>query len=249
VERDYTIPEPQTAEEVISYYARRVANDVKLPSQFSALAPKVREFLELKAFGKTVKLDSPAMIRAISTSVAQYVTVKAFSQALRGLVIEELSPTLVNEGRKLSETPPFPYSRPTFDAMKCVFNLVPCDNNFERDFAEFLENAKDVESFAKLPGQFGFAIEYTDSVGNLRYYEPDFVVRKPSNQHLLVETKGREDIEVAHKDRAAAIWCENATLLTGTPWSYMKIPQKEFEKLHASELSELEMVFVQPPIV
>ena len=46
IERDYTIPEPQTAEEVIGYYARRIAQDVKLPSQFAALAPKVREFLE-----------------------------------------------------------------------------------------------------------------------------------------------------------------------------------------------------------
>ena len=80
---------------------------------------------------------------------------------------------------------------------------MPCDNKFERDFAEFLENAKDVVSFAKLPSQFGFAIEYTDTVGNLRYYEPDFVARKADDKHLLIETKGREDVEVAHKDRAA----------------------------------------------
>ncbi|MEX1102316.1 MAG: DEAD/DEAH box helicase family protein [Actinomycetota bacterium] len=243
VERDYTIPQPQTAEEVISYYSRRIANDVKLPSQFSALAPKVREFLETKAFGNTVELGTPVMIRAISTPVAQYVTIKAFSQALRGLVIEELAPELLSEGRKLSETPPFPYSRPTFDAKKCVFNLVPCDNQFERDFAEFLENAKDVVSFAKLPSQFGFFIEYTDSVGNLRFYEPDFVCRKPGDQHLLVETKGREDVDVAHKDRAAAIWCENATLLTGTPWTYFKVPQTEYRKLSATDVGELELVF------
>lgn len=83
VEREYSIPEPQTAEEVISYYAKRIAHEVKLPSQFAALVPKVREFLETKAFGEKVSLDSPAMIRAISTSVAHYVTVKAFSQALR----------------------------------------------------------------------------------------------------------------------------------------------------------------------
>ena len=42
IERDYTIPEPQTAEEVIGYYARRIAQDVKLPSQFSVLVPKVQ---------------------------------------------------------------------------------------------------------------------------------------------------------------------------------------------------------------
>jgi type III restriction enzyme len=44
VERDYTIPQPQTSEEVISYYAKRIAQDVKLPSQFASLVPKVREF-------------------------------------------------------------------------------------------------------------------------------------------------------------------------------------------------------------
>ncbi len=57
IERDYTIPEPQTAEEVIGYYARRIAQDVKLPSQFAALAPKVREFLETKAFGERVDAE------------------------------------------------------------------------------------------------------------------------------------------------------------------------------------------------
>ena len=40
VERDYKIPAPQTAEEVIGYYARRIAQDVKLPTQFAALVPK-----------------------------------------------------------------------------------------------------------------------------------------------------------------------------------------------------------------
>ena len=49
-DRDYQIPEAQTAQEVIGYYAKQIAADVKLPSQFAALAPKVREFLESKAF-------------------------------------------------------------------------------------------------------------------------------------------------------------------------------------------------------
>ena len=120
VERDYTIPEPQTAEEVIGYYARRIAQDVKLPSQFSALAPKVREFLETKAFGVPVTLNEPAMIKAISSNVAQYVTVKTFVEALRKLVISELEPQLLHAGRPLSETAPFPWSRPTLAADKCI---------------------------------------------------------------------------------------------------------------------------------
>ena len=191
VEREYTIPEPQTAEEVISYYAKRIAQDVKLPSQFAALVPKVRDFLRDRAFGETVDLADKAIIRAIATSVAQYVTVKTFATVLRELVVEELSPTLEHPGRALSETEPYPFSRPTLEASKTVFNLVAGDNEFERQFGQFLQDATDVKSFAKLPRRFGFMIEYTDSATNLRYYEPDFVAVDLDGSRYVIETKGQ----------------------------------------------------------
>jgi type III restriction enzyme len=240
IEREYTIPEPQTAEEVIGYYARRIAQEVKLPSQFAALVPKVREFLETKAFGERVELDAPGMIKAISSTVALYVTVKTFTAELRKIVIEELEPELLHPGRMLSETPPFPWSRPRFDASKCVFNLVPCGNEFEKEFARFLEKADDVERFAKLPQQFGFTIEYTDAVGNLRYYEPDFVAVTSDGNHHLVETKGLEDVNVSNKNRAAHLWCENASTLTGTPWSYLIVRQIDYQSLQPTEFSDLD---------
>ncbi len=239
IERDYTIPEPQTAQEVIGYYARRIASDVKLPSQFSALAPKVREFFERKAFGAVVNLDDKALIKAMSSNVAGYVVVKTFGNALREKIIEPTEPQLTAPERMLSSTPPFPHSRPTFEAAKCVFNYVPCDNEFERDFAKFLQSAGDVEAFSKLPEPFGFAIEYTDTVANLRYYYPDFVVRLTNGENWIVETKGQETIEVERKATAAQIWCENATILTGTAWRYLKVPQKDFEQLQPSLFSDV----------
>ena len=239
IERDYSIPEPQTAEEVIGYYARRIAQDVKLPSQFSALAPKVREFLETKAFGGTVMLNEPAMIKAISSNVAQYVTVKTFVEVLRKLVISQQEPQLLDAGRLLSETPPFPWSRATAAADKSIFNLVPCDNEFEKEFAHFLQKADDVDRFAKLPEQFGFVIEYTDNAGNLRYYEPDFVVVTKDGIHYIVETKGLEDVNVANKDRAAYLWCENTTRLAGKPWAYVKVLQTTYKQLQPTRLEDL----------
>ncbi len=243
--RDYTIPVPRTAEEVISYYAKRIAQDVKLPTQFASLVPKVREFLEAKAFGERVDISTPDMISAIATPVASYLTIKTFASALRGLVVEELTPSLEGAGRKLSETEGFPFARPTFLAEKTIFNLVAADNEFEREFAHFLENSETVTAFAKLPptSRFPFSIEYTDNATNLRYYEPDFVAVTDDGGHWLLETKGREDIDVAHKDRAATIWCENATLLTGTPWRYLKIQQAEFGKLQPSDFGELAAAF------
>jgi type III restriction enzyme len=210
-----------------------------LPSQFFALAPKVREFLKTKAFGGPVELDDPAMIKAISSNVARYVTVKTFAEALRKLVIDELKPQLLHAGRPLSETPPFPWSRPTLAAGKSVFNLVPCDNNFEKAFAGFLQKADEVERFAKLPQQFGFTIEYTDNMSNLRYYEPDFVVQTKDGMLYLAETKGLEDINVANKDRAAHLWCENATLLTGKAWAYVKILETAYRQLQPNRFEDL----------
>jgi type III restriction enzyme len=239
VEREYRIPEPQTAEEVIGYYAQRIAREVKLPSQFAALVPKVREFLATRAFGEPVDLSSAAMVKAISTNVAHYVTVRTFVQALRDVVVQKLEPQLVGEPRRLSETPPFPVARATLSARKTVFNLVACDNELEVSFARFLENAGDVDAFAKLPEQFGFAIEYTDSVGNLRYYEPDFLVRLSDGSYCLAETKGQEGVEVAYKDRAAALWCEYATRLAGVAWKYVKVRQPDFERLQPTLFGEL----------
>jgi type III restriction enzyme len=63
-------------------------------------------------------------------------------------------------------------------------------------------------------------------------------VTRDGNHHL-VETKGREDVDVANKDRAAKLWCENATLLTETQWQYVKVRQKEYEKLRADEFEDL----------
>src|SRR5262249_11186619 len=163
------------AAEDAARHPRRLAQEVKLPSQFASLVPKVRQFLATKAFGGPVALDTPAMVKAIGSNVALYVTVKTFVQELRKVLVEELEPELLDVGRPLSDTPRFPWSRPTLEAKKCIFNLVACDNEFEKEFARFLEKADEVARFAKLPEQFGFAIEYTDAVGNLRYYEPDFV--------------------------------------------------------------------------
>jgi type III restriction enzyme len=117
---------------------------------------------------------------------------------------------------------------------------VPCDNEFELSFARFLDKAEDLEAFAKLPEQFGFCIQYTDSLANIRNYFPDFIARLNDGSHWIIETKGREDIEVAMKDNAAQNWCETATELTTKEWHYIKVLQKDFEKLRPGDFEELQ---------
>ncbi len=239
--REFTPPPAQTAQEVIGYYASRIASNLKLPSQFAALAPKLKEFFEKKAFGKDINLDNPVVVQAMSSNLASYIVTKEFEKALRDIIVEEKTPALLIPERLLSTTPPFPFSskRRVLESKKCVFNYVPCDNELEYAFAKFLNTAEDVEAFTKIPEQFGFAIEYPDSLSNIRNYFPDFVARLTDGTRWIIETKGREDVEVRLKDQAAIRWCENATLLTDVQWNYLKVPQKEFEGLHPIHFKEL----------
>ncbi|MCX7986210.1 MAG: DEAD/DEAH box helicase family protein [Bacteroidales bacterium] len=239
LEREYSIPQAQTAEEVIGYYARRIAQNVKLPSQFAVLAPKVREFFEKKAFGETVDFNDPVVVKAMSSNIASYVVIKEFEKALRELVVEQKQPQLISAERFLSQTPPFPTSKKVIEAKKTVFNFTPCDNEYEIAFAKFLDNAKDIRTFAKLPEQFGFCVQYTDTLANIRNYYPDFVAITEDGSCWIIETKGREDIEVKLKDNAAINWCNTASRLTGADWNYVKVLQKEFEDLQPDNFAEL----------
>jgi type III restriction enzyme len=227
---------------LIGYYARRIAEAVKLPSQFSVLAPKVRDFFEDKAFGRWVDLEKRETVRAMATPVAAYVCTEEFKRVLKKLSIVEQEPQLLDPARTLSSCQPFPWSRKVHEAKHCVLNMVPCDNDFELSFSKFLENAEDVSAFSKLPQPFGFSIDYTDGGMNLRAYYPDFVAEDIHGTHWLIETKGAETAEVAHKDIAARNWCENATALTQTQWKYLKIPQKAFEMLQPSKLENLQVL-------
>ena len=238
-EREYAIKDVQRPQEIVSYYAKLIASNLKLPGQFSVLAPKVWDFFEKRAFGEKVNMESPAIVQAMNHRVSGYVVLDVFARALKDKIIEQLEPTIEGEDRLLSLMEPFAFSRSVLEARKCVLNLVPCDNDFEYEFAKFLESAKDVQAFSKLPQQFGFSIEYTDNNANLRYYYPDFVVKTDTEEMWLIETKGQESLEVAFKDRAAQMWCENASILTGEQWSYVKVPQKEYYKLQPVEFYDL----------
>jgi len=237
--REYTIPPAQTPEEVIGYYARRITQNLKLPSQFAALAPKIREFFKKKAFGKEVDLYDPIVIKAMSTNVANYVISKEFEKALRDVIVQDAIPELRTPSRLLSTTPAYPFSKKLYESEKSIFNYVTCDNEFELAFAKFLHLADDVVSLSKLPLQFGFSIQYTDRRANIRHYFPDFIIKLSETEFWIIETKGREDVEVALKDLATMNWCDNATELTKYNWNYLKVGQKEFEQLHPDNFAEL----------
>jgi len=64
--------------------------------------------------------------------------------------------------------------------------------------------------------------------------------KRASAQHLRPNFQPIYQVDVARKDRAATLWCENATVLAGIPWRYLKVPQKHYEKLQPADFADLQ---------
>ena len=240
IARQYAMPQAKTSSEIIAFYAQEIARSLKLPAQFAALAPKIEQFLREKIYGQVVNLDSPAILQDLNRSTVLGITERFFLGILRPKLTEERQPMIDGTARQLSTTPPFPWSGPVAEAKHTLFNLTPCGNDFEQGFANFLDRSAEITAFANLGNlKPNLSIEYMDSEANLRHYEPDFVARTTEGTYWLLETKGREDTDVARKDARAEQWCKDVTELTGVQWCYLKIPDKDYKKLKPASFDEL----------
>jgi len=242
-EYEFLVPYAEDPSGVVTWYTKGVAKAggvEGLAGAFAILAPMVRDYLRERVFERPVELDDKVVLRRLAENDAQQLVIGAFQTVIRGLSIEEREPTIEESAFRLSETPPFAWSRETVDAERSIFNLTPVENRFEGRFARFLDRATDVAAFAKLTYNSRFALEYISSTGALRHYWPDFVLRLVDDSYLVVETKGQEDLDVRLKDKRARRWCEDASSLSGRDWRYEKVRQTVFDAYRGDSVDGLQ---------
>lgn len=237
IERVWDLPVPQDTKSVIAYYTDRILKQLKLPNMFSDFYPLVKSYVEMKLFDQKVDLNDPRVLYQLSTPEIQEKLIDLFVNSLKDLVYTEREPTSY-DSIKISGTQPFVWTKKVYSSSRCIFSYVPCDNDYEVEFSKFLNSANDVNSFCKIVSKVGFFVEYRDSAGNLRYYYPDFIVNT-KNTYFVLETKGREDVDVKFKDKRIVVWCEDASKITGLDWKFARINEEDFEKYHFSSLNEL----------
>jgi type III restriction enzyme len=237
IERVWDLPVPQDSKSVIAYYTDRILKQLKLPNMFSDFYPVVKSYVETKLFDQKVDLSDPRVLFQLSNPEVQEKLVNIFVENLRNLSYTEREPSKY-DFFKLSNTQPFVWTKKVYQSDKCIFNYVPCDNDFEVNFSKFLNTAEDVDAYCKIVPKVGFFVEYRDSRGNLRNYHPDFVAGVKGTYYVL-ETKGEVDEDVKYKDERIKIWCEDASRVTGTAWKFARINQQDFEKYHFNNLSDL----------
>jgi len=238
IKRKWDLPVPQDSKSVIAYYTDQILKQLKIGGAFATFYPLVKKYVVEKLFSEKVDLDDPRVLYKLSSPEVQEQLIRLFVEAFKDMTFVEREPER-EDFIKLSDTRPFVWSKMVYPANRSIFNYVPCDNDFEVDFAKFLDRAEDVIAFSKIVPKIGFFVEYRDSDGNLRLYYPDFVILSNNNERLIVETKGREDVDVKYKDKRTKLWCEDATKLTKSKWDFKRIDQEDFEKYRFKSIKEL----------
>ncbi|MBT9146132.1 MAG: hypothetical protein DDT42_02014 [candidate division WS2 bacterium] len=239
IKRKWDLPVPQDSKSVIAYYTDQILKQLKIGGAFASFYPLVKKYVVEKLFTEKVDLEDPRVLYKLSSPEVQEQLINLFVNAFKDMTFTEREPKKKDD-IKLSDTRPFVWSKLVYPANRCIFNYVPCDNDFETDFAKFLDRADGVTAFSKIVPKIGFFVEYKDSRDNLRLYYPDFVaVTTDESEQIIVETKGREDIDVEPKDKRMRKWCEDVTRLTGSKWSFIRVDQEEFEKYRFKSIKEL----------
>jgi type III restriction enzyme len=240
---------------VIAFFARQLLKDLRLVGGYEMLYPKVRDFMRDRLFAPSpVDLEDPVVMRNLSEPDAGKILYDAFKATINALTIEETGITRIEDRIRLKNTRPFRTDyRQHVVPKKSLFNKIvgePRAGNFELRFAHFLEAAPDVAAFAKNYLAVGFKLDYVRANGDLANYHTDFIARTSDGTVWLVETKGREELDLPQKMARLKQWCADATAAetvesgtSGRRYAFVYVDQPGFEQHRPATFAALAASF------
>lgn len=223
---------------IVSFFTKRILRDLRMWSGFDNLYPYVEEFCRDYLFGESVDLEDMNIIKSLSELEARVTIEETFKKEINKLTIHETGDTEIKDTISLRKTKPFVIKESEYyPVKKSVFNIISGDSRFELEFAAFLDNCIDVVSFGKNYNNFvNLKLDYVNADGNISYYLPDFLVKLESKSGIetcvVVETKGREDLDVPLKMNRLKQWCEDVNKLPDNKqiWKFSYVTQLDFDK-------------------
>ncbi len=226
---------PADYRSVVGFFARQLLHDLRLVGGYDLLYPRVRDFIRDHLFTAPVDLEDPVVLRNLSEPEVGKMLYDAFKTALNALTISESGSVRVEDRLRLRDTRPFRTEhRPYLAAKKSLFNRIVGEagaGGLELSFAAFLEAAPDVAAFAKNYLAVGFRLDYVRADGDLSTYTPDFFVRTTDGAVWIVETKGREELDLPQKMARLRQWCADATAAdAGVTYGFVYVDEEGFAK-------------------
>lgn len=235
---------------VVGFFARQILKELRLVGGYDLLYPRVRDFMRSQLFeGRPVELEKPNILRNLSEPAAGKLLFDTFKTAINQLTIQQTGSTVIEDRISLRNTRPFrTQHRPFIAPQKSVFNRIVGEaqgGGLELSFASFLEAAPDVQAFAKNYLAVGFKLDYVKNDGDLSHYVTDFIVRDSTGTIWLIETKGREELDLPQKMARLKQWCADATAAeeNGTRYDFIYADEDGFKKHEPKTLADLITTF------
>ncbi len=237
---------------VIAFFARQILKELRLVGGYDLLYPKVRDFVLDHLFEPgTVDLADPVVLRNLSEPEVGKIVFDTFKKGINDLTVQDTGSSRIEGAIRLKHVRPFrTNAREFLQSDKCIFNKIVGEatgGGFELKFSAFLDKADDVAAFAKNYFAIGFRIDYVKADGDLSTYTPDFLVRDTNGKVWIIETKGREEIDLPQKMARLKQWCADATEASGSEggpaYGFIYVDQKGFERNPPDDLAGLAAAF------
>ena len=237
----WTARQRRTATSVIGYFAQTIMKDLRLVSGYDALYPKVKAFVRDHLFGQTVELENANTLRNLSELAATKTIIEGFKRAINALTVQDKGNAEIRDRIKLRQTRPFVATEQGFLVPKrSVFSRIIGDGGFELRFAGFLDGCGDIVSFGKNYLAVGFKLDYVKANGDISNYLPDFFVKVNERAIFVVETKGREDLDVPLKMARLKQWCADINALQDeVRFDFVYVDEESFDKYRPTTFADV----------
>lgn len=221
--------------QVISEIVERIEKYIGINNFENSTSRFVNRYLNERCYGRQIRLNEDHIVADFVQSNSGDYIARYLSKELMRIL---LRPTCVEID--LFSTVPFTWmcDVPLVNSSKTIFRSVATVNDFEREFAVFLDRCEDVIRFTSLAVADRRSLVVRDGCGSpfpsILPCDPDWIVVSRHNGDLrywIVSTKNRpRDMQDQHQFMATE-WCEIAKRTTGQCWRYIHVdPAKPFSE-------------------
>ena len=225
---------PPLSQELLSSITKKVISKAKLSNVFAELYPIVRNYVTQRCFGRKIDIEDKNVRIHLQNPFLQRAIARYLASKIGKITSEKRTIEFEEPQFKLSQTKPFVWRRRHLRCDHTIFNYVATYNDFESDFANFLDKCTDILSFAALAEHFTrFRVDYLSAFGAIKFYYPDFVATQRDENgkvvNWIIETKGRKFENLPNKEASIREWCKKVSAQVNETWKYIRIDQSDFE--------------------
>jgi len=236
---------PDDYRSVVGFFANTIKKAMRLVGGYDVLYEKLKEFITEELFEERVEIADKNILRNLSELPIRKAITDGFKKQINELTVSDRGETKISGEIKLRDCKPFvSRAKKYIIPKKSLFGKIIGDSDLELDFAAFLENCDDIISYAKNYFAIGFKIDYQNSNGDISNYYPDFIVKKSEKEIFIIETKGREEIDVPEKMKRLKNWCKDMnTLQNEKGFDYVFVDEESFKSENPKSFGNLAKAF------